>query len=69
MTIQKRVTFCAEPPLPYRLGMSLTQCMRFLALARCGLIPLPRIEAHFIAKGMQGDIGGGGDADYVYILL
>ena len=28
-----------------------------------------RIEAHFLAKGMHGDTGGGGDADYVYIFL
>ena len=28
-----------------------------------------RIEAFFIAKGMQGATGGGGDADYVYIFI
>lgn len=28
-----------------------------------------RIEAFFKAKGMQGDTGGRGDADYVYIFL
>lgn len=27
-----------------------------------------RIEAYFIAKGMKGATGGGGDADYVYIF-
>lgn len=26
------------------------------------------VEAYFIAKGMKGDTGGGGTADYVYIF-
>lgn len=27
------------------------------------------VEAYFIAKGMKGDTGGGGRADYVYIFI
>lgn len=27
------------------------------------------VEAFFIAKGMQGDTGGRGSADYVYIFI
>jgi len=26
------------------------------------------VEAHFLGKGMKGDTGGGGRADYVYIF-
>ena len=26
------------------------------------------VEAHFIAKGMEGGVGGSGRADYVYIF-
>lgn len=26
------------------------------------------IEKHFVEKGMKGDTGGGGSADYVYIF-
>lgn len=27
------------------------------------------VEAYFVNKGMKGDVGGGGSADYVYIFL
>ena len=27
------------------------------------------VEAYFLDKGMKGDTGGGGGADYVYIFL
>lgn len=27
------------------------------------------VEAYFVKKGMKGDVGGGGRADYVYIFL
>ncbi len=27
------------------------------------------VEAYFIEKGMKGDTGGGGKADYVYIFM
>jgi len=27
------------------------------------------IETYFVGKGMKGDVGGGGRADYVYIFI
>lgn len=27
------------------------------------------VEAYFVGKGMKGDVGGGGRADYVYIFI